>query len=239
MERKPNPYVTDQQTMAEVLSDSTIVKDEYNLVEILKVPIHKKLGGLISLHHMINEPSLNEQFLAVEKTHNCIPLVDARETIMLQLDSNLLTNANIRKKEFKKMTDMGVTEAEATTIWKECERQCEQNKELAHANNQQYKMPKTFVFQWVKPNNLQKPRKTIADKTGRVIYSLSGQIPVNKELKEQYSFFQVILDMMIDALFFTEREGEKPIITVDKNSIVYYGYFISNNIKLNVFLSVH
>lgn len=230
--------ITDPQTMTEALSDSTIEKNKYNLVEILKVPIHKKLGALVALNHMIYEPSLNDQFLVVNKTHNCIPLVDAKETIMLQLDSNLLSNANIRKKEFKKMMDEGVTEAEATTIWKECERQCDQNRELAQANGQAYKTPKTFVFQWVKHNNLQKPLKTIADKTGIAIYSLSCQIPLNKELKEQYSFFQVVLDMMIDTLFFTEKEGDLPLIKVNKHSIIYYGYFISNNIKLNVFLSV-
>ncbi len=233
-----DPYIKDPQTMIDALSDSTIDTNKYNLVEILKVPIHKKLGALVALNHMIYEPTLNTQFLVVEKTYNCIPLVDARDTIMLQLDSNLISNANCRKKEFKKMMDVGVTEAEGITIWKECERQCDQNRELAQANGQTYKMPKTFVFQWVKQHNLQQPRKTLADKTGNAIYSLSGQIPLNKELKEQYSFFQVILDMMIDALFFTKKEGEKPIIPVDKQSIVYYGYFISNNIKLNVFLSV-
>lgn len=237
--------ITDRESLESLLNDTDVTKDRFNLVEILKVPIVEKLRGLVPAQQVVHDNTLVEKFVAVNKTFSCIPLVDARKTVFLALDSRMLKSPGVSaqrtaqylKQECQRMRDEGLLEEEIQGIVKECERQVAENKEICQRAKQAYKSPETFSFEWNK--TLPTPHMTVADKTSQRIYSISTQIPQNLKLEQQYMHFQSTLDIMMDALFFSQdEEGKTPApVKLYMHSTVCYAYFISDNIKLNLFIA--
>lgn len=215
----------------ELVKSGKTKENKYDLVEILKAILFKNLFQIIpDQERIVFNPNLHLTFLSIAKSYDAIPLVDTNKVKFIKLPNTFISNKNATERALKSLKQAGLPDEDVPTLKKVCADKITIEKASAQAQKMPYVLPECFYFSLIPPEADNGVYVTELDnKKNKFIYSISTFIPLHLDFDFQKHHFESVL-----CRIFAHATD---VITLNTRSI-NYDYYISNECKLNLFITV-
>jgi hypothetical protein len=226
--------VLDKEKAKALIQDNKQTRaNQYDLVSLLSVILTMRVNDVRTSDPTIKDKAIRinqnlcNQFLLVNKTYDCIPLIDTSHVHFIDMASTLLDSPEAAEREAGKLRKINFPEHEIKLVMQGYVKEYAFSVALAQQSGETYTRPEFFQFIYIPPEYNPAPLITRIDGTVLHIYSVATYIPLEKPLELQEQYFDTVLsDLFMNGF---NRDAKK----------IQYAYQITNTNKLNLFILFH
>jgi len=173
---------------------------KYSLMDLLPPHLQQSIDP---------NPELIDFYMAVEKTLQPIPWIDTKNVVFLSISPKVVTSNKTVQKERAKFMKHGFPESEFEEVLKACRTEISTRVSQAKASGKEYTQMEPILFCWVKEEDIPGVLITDIDAQYSKIYSISTDMPFNKDQRTQNTYYKTVVSLLLKELppfkFYTDR----------------------------------
>lgn len=220
-----NIAINSPERVQRLLETGEIKKDPYDMPVLLSQIVHFLLDDTLGDKRKItSDIALWETFLSIAKTEECIPVADQNKNILIKLDNRFTEDHMVTEKEVSRLLALGFPGDDIENLKNACSQEIVIERANAATRNEEYMRPPFFPLTW--NNEGVQFLRTPLDKTTGEIWSIAMMIPHELSPELHSGRFITVL---------TQLFAEMPLSKKTKK--VVYAYSITQNVKLNFFIT--